>query len=138
MFRLFQLRRSCDTECVFTNVVLQLIQEDIDNLKSQLQAMSESIGEDDQDYLDLMPIKQRVSALGQRCVSLGNKNNGHLKKLESLVEDLTTFSVSTEELRVFLNDVFDRLEAQEPIHNEAETINKQLHELQVNQNKRKV
>ena len=135
MFRLFQLRRSCDTECVFTNVVLQLIQEDIDNLKSQLQAMSESIGEDDQDYLDLMPIKQRVSALGQRCVSLGNKNNGHLKKLESLVEDLTTFSVSTEELRVFLNDVFDRLEAQEPIHNEAETINKQLHELQVNQNK---
>lgn len=135
MFRLFQLRRSCDTECVFTNVVLQLIQEDIDNLKSQLQAMSESIGEDDQDYLDLMPIKQRVSALGQRCVSLDNKNNGHLKKLESLVEDLTTFSVSTEELRVFLNDVFDRLEAQEPIHNEAETINKQLHELQVNQNK---
>lgn len=135
MFRLFQLRRSCDTECVFTNVVLQLIQEDIDNLKSQLQAMSESIGEDDQDYLDLMPIKQRVSALGQRCVSLGNKNNGHLKKLESLVEDLTTFSVSTEELRVFLNDVFDRLEAQEPIHNEAETIKKQLHELQVNQNK---
>lgn len=135
MFRLFQLRRSCDTECVFTNVVLQLIQEDIDNLKSQLQAMSENIGEDDQDYLDLMPIKQRVSALGQRCVSLGNKNNGHLKKLESLVEDLTTFSVSTEELRVFLNDVFDRLEAQEPIHNEAETINKQLHELQVNQNK---
>ena len=135
MFRLFQLRRSCDTECVFTNVVLQLIQEDIDNLKSQLQAMSENIGEDDQDYLDLMPIKQRVSALGQRCVSLGNKNNGHLKKLESLVEDLTTFSVSTEELRVFLNDVFDRLEAQEPIHNEAETIKKQLHELQVNQNK---
>lgn len=96
--------------------------------------MSEKIREDDQDYLDLMPIKQRVSALGQRCVSLGNKNNEHLKKLESLVDDLTTFSTSTEELRVYLNDVFDRLEAQEPIHNEAETINKQLHELQVNQN----
>lgn len=134
MFRLFWLRRSCDTECVFINVVLQLIQEDIDNLKSQLQAMSEKIREDDQDYLDFMPIKQRVSALGQRCVALGNKNNEHLKKLESLVDDLTTFSTSTEELRVYLNDVFDRLEAQEPIHNEAETINKQLHELQVNQN----
>ena len=80
-----------------------------------------------------MPIKQRVSALSQRCNSLHKETNEQEKKLESIVNEITTFDTATGELRVYLDNVFDRLDSLEPIHNDAEVITKQLNEVKVSQ-----
>ena len=95
--------------------------------------MNDQIKEDDKDHLDLMPIKQRVSALSQRCSALRKETNDEEKKLERVVNEITTFDTATEELRSYLDSVFDRLDHLEPIHNDAEVVNKQLIEVKVRQ-----
>ena len=80
-----------------------------------------------------MPIKQRASALSQRCSSLRKETDEQLKKLERVVKEITTFDSATEKLWGYLDNVFERLENLEPIHNDAEVINKQLEEVQVRQ-----
>lgn len=100
-------------------------------MESQLASVSEQIKEDDNAYLDLMPVKQRVSALTQRCNALRKDADERMVKLERIVKELTTFVQATGELRVYLKDAFKKLESLEPIHNDAEVIQQQLKEVQV-------
>ena len=99
-------------------------------------SVSDQIKEEDKDYLDLMPIKQRVSALDQRCSSLRKEANEEEKKLERIVNEITAFDTATGELRDYLGNVHERMDSLDPIHNDAEVINKQLAEVQVRRMKK--
>lgn len=116
---------------VLYSFVLQVIQEEIYSLESQLESISDQIKEEDKAYLDLMPVKQRVSALSQRCSALRKDANERIVKLERIVKELTTFFTATGELRVYLKSAFEKLDSLEPIHNDAEVIKQQLKEVQV-------
>lgn len=116
---------------VFYLFIYQAIQGEISKLESQLASVSEQIKEDDNAYLDLMPVKQRVSALTQRCSALRKDADERMVKLERIVKELTTFVQATGELRVYLKGAFEKLESLEPIHNDAEVIQQQLKEVQV-------
>ena len=94
-------------------------------------SVSDQVKEEDKDYLDLMPIKQRVSALDQRCSSLRKEANEQEKKLERIVNEITAFDTATGELRDYLGNVHGRIDSLDPIHNDAEVINKQLAEVKV-------
>lgn len=78
-----------------------------------------------------MPIKQRVSALSQRCNALRKNANERIAKLEKIIKELTTFVTATGELQVYLKNAFEKLDSLEPIHNDAEVIQQQLKEVQV-------
>ena len=112
-------------------MILQAVQEEINSLESQLMSVSDQIKEEHKDYLDLMPIKQRVSAVDQRCSALRKDANDREKKLERIVNELTTFATATGELRDYLENVHEKIDSLGPIHNDAEVINKQLAEVQV-------
>ena len=116
---------------VFYLFVLQVIQEEIHSLESQLESISDQMKEEDKTYLDLMPIIQRVSALRQRCSALRKDANERIMKLERIVKELTTFATATGELRVYLKNALEKLESLEPIHNDAEVVQQQLKEVQV-------
>ena len=114
-----------------SSFVSQFIQEDIYSLESQLESTSDQIKEEDKAYLDFMPIKQRVSALGQRCSALRKDTNEKIAKLEKIVKELTTFVTATGELQVYLKSAFEKLDSLEPVHNDADVIKQQLKEVQV-------
>lgn len=95
--------------------------------------MSDQIKEEVNDYLDFMPIKQRVSALSQRCSSFRKDTDDQQKKLERIVNEITTFVTATGELKGYLDSVLERLDSLDPIHNDEAVINKQLAEVQVRQ-----
>lgn len=116
---------------ILYSFVLQVIQEEIHSLESQLESISDQIKEEGKVYLDLMPIIQRVSALRQRCSALRKNANERIMKLERIVKELTTFATATGELRVYLKNAFEKLESLEPIHNDAEVVKQQLKEVQV-------
>ena len=111
--------------------VSQAVQEDIYGLESQLESVSDQIKEEDKAYLDFMPIKQRVSALGQRCNTLRKDANERIAKLEKIVKELTTFVTATGELQVYLKSAFEKLDSLEPINNDADVIKQELKEVQV-------
>lgn len=94
-------------------------------------SVSDQVKEEDKDFLDLMPIKQRVSALDQRCSSLRKEANDQEKQLERIVNEITTFDTATGQLRDYLGNVHGRIDSLDPIHNDAEVITKQLAEVQV-------
>lgn len=100
-------------------------------MESELESVNDQIKEEDKAYLDLMPVKQRVSALSQRCSALRKEANERLVKLERIVKELTTFVTATGELRGYLKGAFEKLDSLEPIHNDAEVIKQQLKEVQV-------
>lgn len=116
---------------ILYSFVLQVIQEEIYTLESQLESISDQIKEEGNAYLDLMPIKQRVSALSQRCGALRKDANERIVKLERIVKELTTFVTATGELRVYLTNAFEKLDSLEPIHNDADVITQQLNEVKV-------
>lgn len=109
----------------------QAIQGEISELESQLESLSEQLKDEGKAHLDLMPIKQRFSALTQRCIALRRDANERMVKLERILKELTTFVTATGELRVYLDGAFKELDSLEPIHNDAEVITKQLKEVQV-------
>ena len=100
-------------------------------MESQLSSVSDQIKEDDKEYLDFLPIKQRISAISQRFSSLRREANDQEKKLERIVNEITTFVSATGELRDYLDMALDKLDNLDPIHNDEEIINKQLAEVKV-------
>ena len=109
----------------------QAIQGEISELESQLESLSEQLKDEGKAHLDLMPVKQRLSALTQRCIALRRDANERMVKLERILKELTTFVTATGELLVFLDGALKELDSLEPIHNDAEVITKQLKEVQV-------
>ena len=101
------------------------------SLESQIQSVADESKADTKDYLDSTPIKHRVTTLSQRCAALHRQVDERKVWQEKVVEEITTFVTVTEELHVYLGKAYDTLDNMEPIHHDADIINKQLEEVQV-------
>ena len=101
-------------------------------MESQLESLGKQIKEDDQDFLDMMAIKQRVSAMTLWCAAVRKKTDEHVVLYERLLADISTFMTVTSQLRVYLDEATVKLDKLEPIHNDADIIRAQLKETQVN------
>ena len=100
-------------------------------MESQLASVNDQVKEENKDYLDFLPIKQRLSALSQRCSLLRRNADEQEKKLDRIVNEMTTFVTATGELRGYIEVATDKLDNLDPIHNDGEVIKKQLAEVKV-------
>ena len=100
-------------------------------MESQVASLNDQVKEENKDYLDFLPIKQRLSALSQRCSLLRRNADDQEKKLDKIVNEMTIFVTATGELRGYIEVATDKLDNLDPIHNDGEVIEKQLAEVKV-------
>ena len=103
----------------------------VDALEKEIHNVTNEVNSEKTENIDFSPIKQRVNNLTQKCALLKKCVKEQHTSQEQLLEDIEAFLDTIGELHAFVDKTYDTLEKLEPIHNDAEVLDKQLEEVEV-------
>lgn len=108
---------------------IQALQENVQMLQTDIQNVGDEVKKEDSPNINFTPVKQRVKKLAKRCRALRRQVNVRVMWLEKVVEEITLFVNSTDELQKYVNVAFVKLDNLKPISNDHKILEEQLEEV---------